>query len=244
MKITMSSFLFRSKIFLKRNMVLYQIIIIIKNKFFGGKAAICDKKSKICIEGFPSSSNTYVVWMFKELFPDTHVAHHTHAIANVKLAIKNKIPCVIIIRNPLDTLSSYYFRFAKESKINLDDALEYYISYYQGLIELYPCLKSINSIIISSENITKNYNKYFSFIGKKIMKTEVANDLSYQNDLVMNKIYSNAKNNPRDILRSSAPNKEKQRHKLLIKRKIMLKKKYNEIIELYTKVKNYELVFK
>ncbi len=42
----------------------------------------------ICIDGYPRSANSFSVRMFQQANPDTHIAHHTHSIANIQKAIK------------------------------------------------------------------------------------------------------------------------------------------------------------
>ncbi len=61
--------------------------------------------TRICIEGYPRSANSFAVRMFR-LANDLPIAHHTHATANVRAAILYGIPTILLIRNPIDAIVS------------------------------------------------------------------------------------------------------------------------------------------
>lgn len=72
---------------------------------------LCGKGVNLCVEGYPSSGNSFAVTLLRRLNPDVRVSSHFHSVANVKLAIKHHIPVVILLRKPLDTLASRIVRF-------------------------------------------------------------------------------------------------------------------------------------
>lgn len=62
--------------------------------------------TKICIEGYPRSGNSFFTHVFQRWNPAVTVAHHSHLAASPKLAIGDGIPAVILIRHPLEAVSS------------------------------------------------------------------------------------------------------------------------------------------
>jgi hypothetical protein len=63
----------------------------------------------ICIEGYPRSANSVAVRLFRRA-NNVHIAHHTHAVANVRVALQNNIPVLCLIRDPLEAISSNLVR--------------------------------------------------------------------------------------------------------------------------------------
>jgi hypothetical protein len=61
--------------------------------------------TEICIEGYPRSANSFAVRMFRQA-NDLHVAHHTHAIANIRAALRQNVPVICLIRSPLAAICS------------------------------------------------------------------------------------------------------------------------------------------
>jgi len=65
--------------------------------------------TKLVIEGFPRSANTFSVRMFHAANPEItadQISHHSHSISNVKRAVRWSIPVVVVIRNPVDAIAS------------------------------------------------------------------------------------------------------------------------------------------
>ncbi len=92
--------------------------------------------TRIVIEAFPSSGNTYCRQAFllsnPGLAPDD-ICSHTHSPRIVIRAVKAGLPCIVVARDPRDAVSSTVQRFAG---IHLDAAFEYYAHYYRRLIPL------------------------------------------------------------------------------------------------------------
>ena len=65
-----------------------------------------NKDTQICIEGFPRSGNTYSVSAFKLANKGIKISHHLHVPAQVLLAVQYQIPTIVVIRNPLDAVTS------------------------------------------------------------------------------------------------------------------------------------------
>ena len=63
--------------------------------------------SELVIEAFPRSANTTsVLALFYAQGESFRVGHHLHVPAHIKYAVRHKIPCLVIVRNPLDCVAS------------------------------------------------------------------------------------------------------------------------------------------
>ena len=86
---------------------------------------------QLVIEGFPRSGSTFARRAFimaqGERFDKTRIAVHFHVPAQVVRAARWQIPTLVVIRRPRDAVLS----FALWDPISLDQALKYYISFYE-----------------------------------------------------------------------------------------------------------------
>ena len=92
-------------------------------------------KTRITIEGYPRSANTYAVYAFKHVneLEWNEVGHHLHVQAQIMRSIKYKIPVILLIRHPLDAVRSLVVR---HDFIPVNEALEDYIRFYKDLYHL------------------------------------------------------------------------------------------------------------
>jgi hypothetical protein len=65
---------------------------------------------EIVIDGFPRSANTFSARAFQFANPDVAVSHHMHAPANILLAVRYRVPTVVLIRPPVDAVLSEVIR--------------------------------------------------------------------------------------------------------------------------------------
>jgi hypothetical protein len=87
---------------------------------------VCRKGvTKLCIEAYPRSANTFAVRLF-HLVNDAPVGHHTHSIGNVALALAYGIPVLILMRDPLDAVAS----LCVYRERGMDKELEAWIAFY------------------------------------------------------------------------------------------------------------------
>lgn len=87
--------------------------------------------TQVVIEGFPRSGNTFARRAFvmaqDENFDKSRIAHHIHVPAQVVQAARWQIPTLVLIRRPRDAVLS----FALWDPISVDQALKYYVSFYE-----------------------------------------------------------------------------------------------------------------
>jgi hypothetical protein len=181
------------RIFIKETPILYSVIA----KNLSDEARMVDKHTEIVIEGFQRSGNTFAWFLVKELYGyKVDIAHHTHSVANLKLAIKYNKKLIVIIRDPLDSLTSAAIYRCKDGDVKcvnnhiqflIDDYKSFYI--YLGLIKLK------NNVIIY--HFSSLVNNPLEFCNKISPVERVAhNDGQSISDIAINsqRIYESKKN--------------------------------------------------
>ena len=123
--------------FFKSNYFLYAINLLIK----GRKKYLTylpNRTTDCCLEGYPSSANSYSFNLLRNTYPNIRIAHHTHSLAAVKYSLKHRIKTIIIFRHPLDCVASILSRrYFSESKRTLfvDLFLYQYIDFYRYILQ-------------------------------------------------------------------------------------------------------------
>jgi len=152
------------KMFLRRNMFLHQLVMAWRSR---KTPYLMVKKgeTKICIEGYPRSSNSYLVRMFR-LANNTpfgcHICHHTHSIHSVRKAIKFKIPVLIIIRNPIDAIISNCFYVGKFNRQIISIEINKYLDFYSWVS------KNLDKIVlVKFEGTISNFNLVITKLNKR-----------------------------------------------------------------------------
>ena len=99
------------------------------------KKLMVTAKTKITIEGYPRSANTYAVYAFKHVnnLQWNEVGHHLHVQAQVIRSVKYKIPVILLIRHPLEAVRSMVVR---HDFVPVNEALEDYTRFYEDLFVL------------------------------------------------------------------------------------------------------------
>mgnify|MGYP000120732103 CR=1 FL=1 len=85
----------------------------------------------VCIEGFPRSANSLAVHAFRLANPGATVAHHVHVPMQVLRAAALGIPCVVLVRDPLDAIASLLIM--SEDALPEGVAIRSYQSFYAPL---------------------------------------------------------------------------------------------------------------
>lgn len=134
-------FRYKLKLFLQLFPWLYVLVqrVRFRNKKFVSN--IISKDSDIVIEGFPRSANSFSVRAFRSCNdPCLRLATHLHAYPQIILGIKLGVPSMMLIREPLDCISSYAAFKAHNIGIekfkrnfNVNWFLQEYIFFYSNL---------------------------------------------------------------------------------------------------------------
>ena len=129
---------------------IYNMLFLTKRK------NIVDENTDLLIDGYPRSGNTYCFAKFKFLNPKLNIASHRHEFGHIYSALKRKIPVVVVVRDPLDSISSFIVR----ESVSTSFALRYYIYFYNKVL-----VNIKNIILLDFKNIV--LNKDFGFIDNK-----------------------------------------------------------------------------
>ena len=98
-----------------------------------GRTNAVTPETQLVIEGFPRSANTFAVTAFRQAQDEeVRIAHHLHVPAQVIRAARWQIPTLVLIRKPKDAILSLAIR----DPISVDQALRYYISFYETVAAL------------------------------------------------------------------------------------------------------------
>jgi len=129
-----------------------------------------NKETHICIEGFPRSANTFAVVAFSQAQNKScNIAHHLHAIAQLKLVKYYSVPSIIIVRDPLSCVCSLIVR---DSRISPRQALEDYIRFYnyvkknKNYFVVCSFEEVINNLAKVTQKVNVKYNKKFDIFTK------------------------------------------------------------------------------
>jgi hypothetical protein len=121
---------------------------------------VCDRSTSIVIEGYPRSSNTFTVDFIQILSARSALnlkpAHHTHDVDNLLIGLGLGVPCVALIRNPVDAIASYMIY---NGDIELEAAVLRYKKFYE------PLLPHLDKLVVAEfGKLLSDLNGFVSFL--------------------------------------------------------------------------------
>ena len=231
--------------FLRYNIKKIPFLYKIFAKNLKSDARMTDANTTVVIEAFQRSGNTFAWYLIREIFGDEFkIAHHTHSVANLKLAIRYNKKTVILIRNPIDSIvSAIIYRKktqGKDLRKNLILIMDDYIGFYKFLNKI----KSKNNFRIY--NFSDLINKPIKFCNNTIQFLEKNSHLIIDQALIerakKNQIKSEKKRNFPKLM-STSFNQFKNKLKPEI-RKIIIKEyssKLKELNSIYFEAYNFSV---
>ena len=103
------------------------------------------RASEIVIEGAPSSGNSFAAIAFITAQDrEIHVAHHQHLPFQITLACKMNIPCLVLIREPVDAIVSrvsrygYYQPRTNQAMLWVNYSLRHWLMFYTSILRYRP----------------------------------------------------------------------------------------------------------
>lgn len=115
----------RTRLWIKRTPWLYRSAKRLTGR--GAADHLCTRDSDLCIEGYPSSGNSFSFALLRFSDPDLRIAHHCHSVANLAIALSYGVPAVCLIREPTDAIASRLARFGGD----VQSAVVEYIDFYR-----------------------------------------------------------------------------------------------------------------
>jgi hypothetical protein len=96
------------------------------------QARVVTPDTQLVMEGYPRSANSFARVAFNRAQSErVRIAHGLHVPAQVIRAARWRIPTLVLIRKPKDAVLS----FAIRDPISVDQALRYYLSFYETVEE-------------------------------------------------------------------------------------------------------------
>jgi hypothetical protein len=142
--------------------------------------------TQLVIEGFPRSGNSFARVAFNHAQNErVRIAHGLHVPAQVIRAARWRIPTLVLIRNPRDAVLS----FAIRDPISVDQALRYYISFYET-VEKYRDAYVLGLF----EEVTEDYGRVIKRINEKFGTTF---SLFRHDEPNVNKVFARMEKNSR-----------------------------------------------
>jgi hypothetical protein len=119
------------------------------------------RRTRITIEGYPRSANTYAVYAFKHVneIQWNEVGHHLHVQAQIIRSVKYQIPVILLIRHPLEAVRSLVVR---HDFIPVADALEDYTRFYSDLYKLRDSF-----VVANFDDVTEHFGKIIERVNKR-----------------------------------------------------------------------------
>lgn len=146
---------------LGRNSLGLELLKVLSELRYGERIGVVDKKTEIVIEGFPRSANTFAVAAFLVAQQRSiRIAHHVHGPAQITLAQKYGIPAIVLIRNPLDAITSLLIR---QPYVKVKYAFENYLRFYEALLPVRRdfVIASFEDVIADFGQIIHRVNRVF-----------------------------------------------------------------------------------
>ena len=179
------------------------------------KSLAVGKDTELVIEGFPGSSNSYAEAIFTaSQFRQVKVAHHLHAPAQVVLAVRRRIPVLVLIREPSEAVVSFLSRQHRPTMISLRQALRAYIRFYefimpysdQFVLGLFEDVTNNFSVIVDKLNSKFNLNFSSNIESPNYLKTRYQTKLT-ENQKELKKELKGKINSPQSLPILSRANK-------------------------------------
>lgn len=220
-------------IFIKSNPAIYKSYLRIKGKYIPN--LFPSSSTSICLEGYSRSGNTFSLNLVRRLFPDVNIASHVHTVSSIKLAFKNNVPVIVLIRDPKDCIPSgtikkcpFTSSFSKDIPLRL---LREYIHYYQYVLKNIDKLKIIEFKRLISDCIIL-VNHVCESLGRKLISRD---DILIAEKAVTDKLKSDTR--PTALNKWYSPQKEKMKSEVV--KIIETKPEYINARKIYRKLKKY-----
>ena len=224
MKKTLKKLEFSLRMAVKSSPALYSLSRRLKYSHRDDK--ICRPSDRLCVEGYPSSANSFTYVLLQQLSGELPMAHHTHSLANIKLALKYKIPVLVLIRSPLGAIVSRVVRFDNP----IDDSIKEYQHFYT-----YVASRLDELVLFRFEDITTQTAECVKYLEKRTGLEFPFADMQAEKQKAFRYIEEWTKEHGRQA-RISLPTAEREKNKEKIKNKISQSQGLQEIQQLYARI--------
>lgn len=199
---------------------------------------VCSRRTTVCIEGYPRSANTFIISFLnlccRRASLDYSFAHHTHSILNLKIATALQIPSLVLIRQPLDAITS----LVVHNRQPAEKMVEFYMKFYRGVLELEaPCL------MVGFEQVTGDINTLFKRLNHAYnlnipLSVDLDRDAKFVRQIALKRAAARHQNNPEEAIRTvGVPNLSREALKAEVRPLVKRALENNPQVEqLYAKI--------
>ncbi len=175
-------------------------------------------QTDLVIDGFQSSANTFSFNKFRDyLEKGIKIAHHLHHPGQFLIALRLNVPCVVLIRNPIEVIPSVVIRFPQK---NISQYFTEYLNFYEAIL---PYRKAF--FIADFSRITNDFPKviedFDKFYGDKI--EIIYSGEKRDDEFILEQMEDNVRKRLKefDSDKPSVPNEERNKKKEKVKAIIM-----------------------
>lgn len=195
---------------------------------------ITDEKTGLVVEGYPRSANSFLVRLIAHQLDQNglkklKIGHHTHKMENLKLAIIYEKPIVVVMRKPVDAISSCFIYH--QNAISLSQCAKNYDIFYSFVKK-----NNDKFIVAAFDTVTTDPNRIFSALHDKYkLAIPMVDDFgkASQNIFELIRNRSRQKNADHHIYKAPVPSQ---------KRKVLKEKIVNDVEKLCQK-KNLDSLY-
>lgn len=118
------------------------------------------KNTRLVIEGFPRSGNSFSVFAFSNAGAgDVSIAHHVHSPSQIISAVKFGLPAILLIRAPQDAVAAGLNKIATHTAADLLRAYSVYHRTLRPLREHY--------VIAPFETVTTDFGRIIDAVNRR-----------------------------------------------------------------------------
>lgn len=119
----------------------------------------------LVIEGYPASANSWLRVVFQLYRPDIRIASHMHSAAHVEQAVALGVPTVVLLRPPVDCVTSLMARYP-DRRLHAGRELRSYYRFYSGVLRL-----SDHLILIRFDDAVDDVESVVRRVGPRLATT-------------------------------------------------------------------------
>jgi hypothetical protein len=94
---------------------------------------VVDRRTDLLVEGYPSAANTFTREALQRANPGIRIASHLHSVAHLRRALRLRVPALILLRPPVDSVVSVLARFP-DQQLDVASELRAYERFYRGVL--------------------------------------------------------------------------------------------------------------
>lgn len=191
---------------------------------------LVSKRTDVVVEGFPRSGNTWLT-EFMRYKTDLTIASHIHYPFMVRDGIRYKIPVYLVVRHPLESISSLMVR---DRSYTVESAVYYYLAFHNDI------LKYVHDIrVISFEKVTQELDVLSREMNKNHHGIEAdKNEILVFKDHLVSLEKSRYKGQEL-VNKIGLPNELRLKKKAQLKNEIKNHSKYADSVERYLQILKY-----